>query len=318
MATTTTNDSSSSKENPLTFNPIGDLIFSEFIGTDSVGKCSLTLSRSSTCDEKSTVIYRIQTTNPSLYRVRPSIGILDPKTPSVEVDITMASYPTKKDKFQVRSLVVTEELPLASSEDNGDIVLKAFTDAQGKGATVSDHKMLVIAPPKPEEPVVEEKENSVPDVQSAQTAEAATSTTATEQQVPAEAGKKIKQEDGDAIAKPASEKTPIKDEASEMATLRAELQEAKAKIQILVAKNQELTASLSTAQQQIRSRAAATVAQANDEGVSESERLQHPATELPAGLTQAELEEMIRNQAGFPPMLVLLIALFAFLVGLLF
>lgn len=308
MATTIAKNNSSSSnstENPLTFNPEGDLIFSEFIGTDSVGKCTLTLSRSSACDEKSTVIYRIQTTNPSLYRVRPSVGILDPKTPFVEVDLTMASYPAKKDKFQVRSLLVTEELSFPADADNGDEVLKAFSKAQSQGVPVSDHKMLVIAPPKPEEPVaVEEKENAVPDLQTSEGAAAAPQvpTAAAEQQVPAESKK---EETG---------KTPIKEDASEMATLRAELQEAKAKIQILVAKNQELTTAVSTAQQQVRSRGTAPT----DEGVSESERLQHPATELPAGLTQAELEEMIRNQAGFPPMLVLLIALFAFLVGLLF
>ena len=45
---------------------------------------------------------------------------------------------------------------------------------------------------------------------------------------------------------------------------------------------------------------------------------QHPATEMAHGLTDAELSEMLRNQAGFPPVLVLLIALFSFLVGLLF
>jgi len=44
----------------------------------------------------------------------------------------------------------------------------------------------------------------------------------------------------------------------------------------------------------------------------------HPATELAEGLTDEELSQLIKNQAGFPPVLVVLIALFSFLVGLLF
>lgn len=96
--------------------------------------------------------------------------------------------------------------------------------------------------------------------------------------------------------------------ASQNEEVQRELREARAKIQMLVAKNQELTKALDDAKQ-FRQRNIP-----NDT----AEAASHPATKLDRGISEKELNSLISAQSGFPPVLVILIALFAFLVGLLF
>lgn len=50
----------------------------------------------------------------------------------------------------------------------------------------------------------------------------------------------------------------------------------------------------------------------------ERDQVERIATKLPRGISEAELDALIKAQAGFPPVLVILIALFAFLIGLMF
>jgi len=44
----------------------------------------------------------------------------------------------------------------------------------------------------------------------------------------------------------------------------------------------------------------------------------HPTTKLARGITDNALSSMLAAQNGFPPILVILIAIFSFLLGLLF
>lgn len=90
--------------------------------------------------------------------------------------------------------------------------------------------------------------------------------------------------------------------------MQRELREARAKIQMLVANNQELTKALDDAKQ----------ARQRNVPHDTAEAASHPATKLDRGISEKELNSLISAQSGFPPVLVILIAIFAFLVGLLF
>jgi len=94
------------------------------------------------------VVFRVQTTSPANYRVKPSNGRLTTEEPTVRVEITMVNAPVKVDKFLIKYAPVPEGL----LDDSSKLLAEA-------GAAVQDIKLKVLledealvtkAPPNPE------------------------------------------------------------------------------------------------------------------------------------------------------------------------
>lgn len=69
------------------------------------------------------VLFRVQTTSPTVYRVRPSHGRI-PANSHLDVQVVMVSDPVKADKFLVKWVTVAHSLP------HGDFA-KQFQEAEG-------------------------------------------------------------------------------------------------------------------------------------------------------------------------------------------
>lgn len=142
------------------------------------------------------VLFRVQTTSPSTYRVRPSHGRIAAGS-QVEIQVMMVTEPIRADKFLVKYVTVSHSLP------QGEF-MKQFQEAE---ESAQEHRLRVS--------LVGETEG----------------------------GGESKAE---SVASERNE-SPVSRAGSQpniMESLTAELKEAKAKIQTLVAKNQELTKAL--------------------------------------------------------------------------
>jgi hypothetical protein len=215
---------------------------------------TLRLSNDST---DSDILFRVQTTSPATYRVRPSHGRIA-SGGQIEIQVVMVSDPVKADKFLVKFVTI----PHTAEQDD---FMKMFTEA----ADPQERRLRVNLIAAEESPTHS-------------TSNAASSIVG--------GGEKM-------------EEISVGSESAETMTL--ELREARSKIQVLVTKNQELSKALEE-MKKLRNRN-----EANDATL-------HPATKLDRGISETELNQLISAQAGFPPVLVILIALFAFLLGLLF
>lgn len=69
------------------------------------------------------MLFRVQTTSPTVYRVRPSHGRI-PANSHLDVQVVMVSDPVKADKFLVKWVTVAHSLP------HGDFA-KQFEEAEG-------------------------------------------------------------------------------------------------------------------------------------------------------------------------------------------
>lgn len=78
------------------------------------------------------VVFRIQTTSPATYRVKPSNGRLKSSAPVATIEITMTSTPVKADKFLVKYAAVPE----SQVEDSAKLLAEA-------GAAVQDRRLKV-------------------------------------------------------------------------------------------------------------------------------------------------------------------------------
>lgn len=304
------------------------------VGTTEETPTSTTLSLSNT-SKALDVLYRIQTTSPATYRVRPSHGRIATGG-RVDVQIVMVTEPVKADKFLVKYVTVAHSLPAedfleqfqaaqASSQErllrvsvSGATAEEPHHKGEGVGGREAGEGRTRKATEGEMAASGMERTGSMASVASMRsTASPAPHSSAS----PAEGlrGGVVAASTGigsTGIASAGIASTGIAstgDAAGSAAPqneeLQRELKEARARIQVLIGKNQELTKALDDAKQVRRREGAAS---------STAEEAAHPATKLPRGISEQELNSLISAQAGFPPVLVILIALFAFLVGLLF
>lgn len=97
------------------------------------------------------VAFKVKTTAPKKYCVRPSSGVVDPKgTKDIQVIMQAqreapTSYADCKDKFLVQSCIVSEE----AKDVSGDVFDKATDTKQTK------LRVVLLGPPKPPSPVPE-------------------------------------------------------------------------------------------------------------------------------------------------------------------
>ncbi|KAJ0490564.1 putative major sperm protein (MSP) [Helianthus annuus] len=98
------------------------------------------------------VAFKIKTTNPKKYCVRPNAGVIDPNA-SCEFSVTMQAPKVappdmiSKDKFLIQSTVVPE------GTEEEDVTSNMFVKADGK--IVDEKKLKVILIPPPESPINE-------------------------------------------------------------------------------------------------------------------------------------------------------------------
>ncbi|XP_031097347.1 vesicle-associated protein 3-1-like [Ipomoea triloba] len=115
--------------------------------------CSLQLSNRS----DNHVAFKVKTTNPKKYCVRPNIGIVLPRS-TCDVIVTMQAQKEMppnlqcKDKFLVQSVVAT---PGATPKD---ITGEMFNKEAGSGVEECKLKVTYVPPPQPPSPVAEESE----------------------------------------------------------------------------------------------------------------------------------------------------------------
>ncbi|PJF17080.1 hypothetical protein PSACC_03136 [Paramicrosporidium saccamoebae] len=143
------------------------------------------------------VLYRVQTTSPATYRVRPSHGRISVNQ-HVDIQVMMVTDPVRADKFLVKYVTVPSSLP------QGEF-MEQFQAAENEAM---EHRLRVAVTNETFGSTVSERESPV------------VSQTGSLQNVNGE-------------------------------SLAAELKEAKAKIQVLVSKNQELTKSLEDAKMRV-------------------------------------------------------------------
>ncbi|KAK6911471.1 Major sperm protein (MSP) domain, partial [Dillenia turbinata] len=97
------------------------------------------------------VAFKVKTTSPKKYCVRPNIGVLKPKS-DIEFTVTMQaqrSHPPDlmcKDKFLIQSTVV----PVGTTDD--DITSSMFSKDDGK--YIEDRKLKVVLTSPPHSPVL--------------------------------------------------------------------------------------------------------------------------------------------------------------------
>lgn len=152
---------------------------------------ALRLTNNSTQED---VLYRVQTTSPATYRVRPSHGRISVGK-HVDIQVMMVTDPVRADKFLVKYVTVSSHLP------QGEF-MEQFQKAENEAL---EHRLRVTVTGEAEQrSVVSERESPV------------ASQTGSLQNVNGE-------------------------------SLTSELKEAKAKIQVLVSKNQELSKALEDA-----------------------------------------------------------------------
>lgn len=294
------------------------------VGTTEETPTSTTLSLSNT-SKALDVLYRIQTTSPATYRVRPSHGRIATGG-RVDVQIVMVTEPVKADKFLVKYVTVAHSLPAedfleqfqaaqASSQErllrvsvSGATAEEPHHKGEGVGGREAGEGRTRKATEGEMAASGMERTGSMASVASMRsTASPAPHSSAS----PAEGlrGGVVAASTGIGSTGIASTGDAAGSAAPQNEELQRELKEARARIQVLIGKNQELTKALDDAKQVRRREGAAS---------STAEEAAHPATKLPRGISEQELNSLISAQAGFPPVLVILIALFAFLVGLLF
>nr|GMD82536.1 vesicle-associated protein 1-2-like [Ipomoea batatas] len=115
--------------------------------------CSLQLSNRS----DNHVAFKVKTTNPKKYCVRPNIGIVLPRS-TCDVIVTMQAQKEMppnlqcKDKFLVQSVVAT---PGVTPKD---ITGEMFNKEAGSGVEECKLKVTYVPPPQPPSPVAEESE----------------------------------------------------------------------------------------------------------------------------------------------------------------
>lgn len=286
----------------LKFEPSQDIIFDSTTPTtplcfplsfverklkDGPLTCTLKLTNSSGALD---CLFRIQTTSPSTYRVRPSHGRIAAGA-TQDVQIVMVTDPVKSDKFLIKYVTVSRSLPVSDFS-------KQFSEAE---ATTKEHRLRVtvltdgMATPPPA--------SSTPDAQ------------ANSDHLHAGAGMALERSNSmsptfvDTMPRSSSlaSQAPILESKFEnQDALLQEIHDAKLKIVDLQRALDEKNSQL------VRMRK-------NSTGAASNEVDRNPIRNgLGPGITEEELKNMLAAQAGFPPVLVLLIALFAFLVGLLF
>ncbi|KAK1278153.1 Vesicle-associated protein 1-2 [Acorus gramineus] len=119
--------------------------------------CSLRLSNKS----DGYVAFKVKTTNPKKYCVRPNTGVVPPRS-SCDVVVTMQAQREAppdlqcKDKFLLQSIVTS---PGATQKD---VLPEMFTKESGNTVEECKLRVLYVSPPKPPSPVHEGSEEGSP------------------------------------------------------------------------------------------------------------------------------------------------------------
>ncbi|CAA7399747.1 unnamed protein product [Spirodela intermedia] len=119
--------------------------------------CSLQLSNKT--DEH--VCFKVKTTNPKKYCVRPNTGIVRPRS-TCDIIVTMQAQKDAPADMQCRDKFLVQSVVAGSVTTVKDITSEMFTKESGNHAEEFKLRVVLVPPPKPPSPVREGSEESSP------------------------------------------------------------------------------------------------------------------------------------------------------------
>ncbi|GAV62045.1 Motile_Sperm domain-containing protein [Cephalotus follicularis] len=115
--------------------------------------CSLQLSNKT----DNYVAYKVKTTNPKKYCVRPNTGVVLPRT-TCDITVTMQAQKEAPHDMQCKDKFLLQSVAASPGATLKDITPEMFNKETGHNVQESKLGVLYVAPPRPPSPVQEESE----------------------------------------------------------------------------------------------------------------------------------------------------------------
>eukprot|EP00250_Pteridium_aquilinum_P033765 c6249_g1_i2 orf=258-977(+) len=109
---------------------------------------------------ESYVAFKVKTTSPKKYCVRPNTGVISPGA-TCDVTVTMQAQRDAPPDMQCKDKFLVQSVALADDADHKEVSQDAFNKAQGKEVFETKLRVVYVSPPQPPSPVPESSEEGV-------------------------------------------------------------------------------------------------------------------------------------------------------------
>lgn len=106
------------------------------------------------------VAFKVKTTSPKKYCVRPNTGVVSPGA-TCDITVTMQAQRDAPADMQCKDKFLVQSVILADDADHKEVSQDAFNKAPGKEVFETKLRVLYVSPPQPPSPVPESSEEGV-------------------------------------------------------------------------------------------------------------------------------------------------------------
>lgn len=109
---------------------------------------------------ESYVAFKVKTTSPKKYCVRPNTGVVSPGA-TCDITVTMQAQRDAPPDMQCKDKFLVQSVILADDADHKEVSQDAFNKAPGKEVFETKLRVLYVSPPQPPSPVPESSEEGI-------------------------------------------------------------------------------------------------------------------------------------------------------------